>query len=86
MIQGIGASAGIAIGRSFVLPNWEWELPEQKIDVADFAREFERVYEGIRTSKFEIEQIKDELREVVGPDETQIFDAHLSYFGRSTYL
>ncbi|WP_419872984.1 phosphoenolpyruvate--protein phosphotransferase [Candidatus Pristimantibacillus sp. PTI5] len=86
MIQGIGASAGIAIGRSFVLPNWEWELPEQKIDVADFAREFERVYEGIRTSKSEIEQIKDELRDVVGTEETHIFDAHIAILDDPVFM
>ncbi|WP_341282310.1 phosphoenolpyruvate--protein phosphotransferase [Paenibacillus sp. FSL H8-0537] len=86
MIQGIGASAGIAIGKSFVLPSWEWELPEQRIDVADFAREFERVYEGIRTSKFEIEQMKDELREVVGPSETHIFDAHLAILDDPVFM
>lgn len=86
MIQGIGASAGIAIGRTFVLPNWEWELPEQKIDVADFAREFERVYEGIRTSKSEIEQIKDELRDVVGSEETHIFDAHLAILDDPVFM
>jgi len=86
MIQGIGASSGIAIGKSFVLPNWEWEVPDQKIDVADFAREFERVYEGIRTSKVEIEQIKDELREVVGSDETNIFDAHLAILDDPVFM
>ncbi len=86
MIQGIGASAGIAIGRAFVLPNWEWELPEQKIDVADFAREFERVYEGIRTSKSEIEQIKDELKDVVGSEETHIFDAHLAILDDPVFM
>ena len=74
MIQGIGASSGIAIGKAFVLPNWEWDLPEQKIDVGDLAREFDRLYEGIRTSKFEIEQMKDELREVVGTEESYIFE------------
>ena len=51
MIQGIGASSGIAIGKAFVLPNWEWDLPDQIIDVGDLAREFDRLYEGIRTSK-----------------------------------
>ncbi|MBD2846221.1 phosphoenolpyruvate--protein phosphotransferase [Paenibacillus sp. IB182496] len=78
MIQGIGASAGIAIGKAFVLPNWEWDLPEQKIDVADLAKEFDRLYEGIKTSKVEIEQIKGELREAVGTAESHIFDAHLA--------
>ncbi|MEK3884455.1 phosphoenolpyruvate--protein phosphotransferase [Paenibacillus sp. PL2-23] len=86
MIQGIGASSGIAIGKAFVLPNWEWEVPDQKIDVADFAREFERVYEGIRTSKHEIEQIKDELREVVGSEETHIFDAHIAILDDPVFM
>ncbi|MCU6708995.1 phosphoenolpyruvate--protein phosphotransferase [Paenibacillus sp. J5C_2022] len=86
MIQGIGASTGIAIGKAFVLPNWEWEVPDQKIDVADFAREFERVYEGIRTSKHEIEQIKDELREVVGTEQSQIFDAHLAILDDPVFM
>ncbi|QJC52416.1 phosphoenolpyruvate--protein phosphotransferase [Paenibacillus albicereus] len=86
MTQGIGASAGIAIGKCFVLPNWEWDLPEQKIDVADLAREFERLYEGIRTSKVEIEQMKDELSEVVGPDERSIFDAHLAILDDPVFM
>ncbi|SFS61024.1 phosphoenolpyruvate--protein phosphotransferase [Paenibacillus sp. BC26] len=86
MIQGIGASSGIAIGKAFVLPNWEWDLPEQKIDVADLAREFDRLYEGIRTSKVEIEQMKDELREVVGPEETSIFDAHLAILDDPVFM
>ncbi|MUT66773.1 phosphoenolpyruvate--protein phosphotransferase [Paenibacillus sp. NEAU-GSW1] len=86
MIQGIGASAGIAIGKSFVLPSWEWELPEQRVDVADFAREFERVYEGIRTSKHEIELMKDELRDVVGSEETHIFDAHIAILDDPVFM
>lgn len=86
MIQGIGASSGIAIGKAFVLPNWELEVPEQRIDVADFAREFERVYEGIKTSKDEIKQIKNELRDTVGVEETQIFDAHLAILDDPVFM
>ncbi|MBM7563558.1 phosphoenolpyruvate--protein phosphotransferase [Paenibacillus sacheonensis] len=86
MIQGIGASTGVAIGKAFVLPNWEWDLPEQKIDVGDLAREFERLYEGIRTSKVEIEQMKDDLREVVGPEESFIFDAHLAILDDPVFM
>lgn len=86
MIRGIGASPGIAIGKAFVLPNWEWEVPEQRIDVADFAREFERVYEGIRTSKSEIQQIRDELSEVVGREESHIFDAHIAILDDPVFM
>jgi len=78
MIHGLGASQGIAIGKAFVLPHWEWELPDQKIDVSDLAKEFDRLYEGIRRSKTEISQMKTELDEAVGSDEASIFDAHLA--------
>jgi len=86
IIQGIGASTGIAIGKSFVLPGWEWDLPDQKIDVADLAKEFDRLYEGIKTSKDEIEQMKGELREVVGSDETHIFDAHIAILDDPVFM
>ncbi|WP_256761557.1 phosphoenolpyruvate--protein phosphotransferase [Cohnella sp. WQ 127256] len=78
MIQALGASQGIAIGKAFVLPHWEWELPDQKIDVADLAKEFDRLYEGIDRSKTEINQMRTELDEVVGSEEASIFDAHLA--------
>jgi len=77
-VQGIGASAGIAIGKAFVLPTWEWDVPEEKMDPADLAREFERLYDGIRSSKHEIEFIKSEIKEMVGSEESSIFDAHLA--------
>jgi phosphoenolpyruvate-protein phosphotransferase (PTS system enzyme I) len=78
MIQALGASQGIAIGKAFVLPHWEWVLPDQKIDVADLAKEFDRLYEGVRRSKTEINQMKTELDEAVGAEEASIFDAHLA--------
>jgi phosphotransferase system enzyme I (PtsI) len=37
MIRGIGASAGIAMGKAFVIPTWEWDFPEKMIDVSDLA-------------------------------------------------
>jgi len=78
MIQGIGAAAGVAIGKAFVLPSWEWDLPESRLEAIDLAKEFERLYEGIRTSKHEIEFIRNEFKEVVGEEESSIFDAHLA--------
>ncbi|WP_054958347.1 phosphoenolpyruvate--protein phosphotransferase [Paenibacillus dakarensis] len=78
MIQGIGAAAGVAFGKAFVLPHWELDLPDTEIDAVDLAKEFERLYEGIRTSKNEIEYIKNEFKEMVGDEESHIFDAHLA--------
>jgi phosphotransferase system enzyme I (PtsI) len=78
MIRGIGASAGIAMGKAFVIPTWEWDFPEKMIDVSDLAYEFERLYDGIRSSKDELELIKQEIKEVVGQEQSYIFDAHLA--------
>ncbi|ASA21009.1 phosphoenolpyruvate--protein phosphotransferase [Paenibacillus donghaensis] len=86
MIQGIGAAAGVAIGKAFVLPNWEWSLPDTQVNPVDLAKEFERLYEGIRTSKNEIEFIKKEFREVVGPEESSIFDAHLAILDDPVFM
>ncbi len=78
MIQGVAAAAGVAIGKAFVLPTWEWDVPDQKLDTVDLAQEFERLYEGIRTSKHEIESMKTEFSEIAGPEESSIFDAHIA--------
>ncbi|WP_281887900.1 phosphoenolpyruvate--protein phosphotransferase [Paenibacillus sp. YYML68] len=78
MVRGIGASSGIAMGKAFVIPTWEWDFPDKLIDVTDLAYEFERLYDGIRSSKDEIRQIKEEFVNVLGEEQTQIFDAHLA--------
>ncbi|OXM85901.1 phosphoenolpyruvate--protein phosphotransferase [Paenibacillus rigui] len=78
MVEGIGASSGIAMGKAFVIPTWEWDFPEKLIDVTDLAFEFERLYDGIRSSKDEIENIKQEFVTVLGEEQTSIFDAHLA--------
>jgi len=78
MIRGIGASAGIAMGKAFVVPAWEWDFPEKMVEVSDLAYEYERLYDGIRSSKDELELIKQEIKEVVGQDQAYIFDAHLA--------
>ncbi|MEK0313143.1 phosphoenolpyruvate--protein phosphotransferase [Cohnella sp. 56] len=86
MIHAIGGSEGIAIGKAFVLPNWEWELPEQKIEALDLAHEFERLYEGVKQSKSEIHQMKHELDETVGREEVSIFDAHLAILDDPVFM
>ncbi|WP_195572892.1 phosphoenolpyruvate--protein phosphotransferase [Paenibacillus sp. 1001270B_150601_E10] len=77
-VKGIGASIGIAIGKAFVLPTWEWDIREERMDPSDLAKEFERLYDGIRSSKDEIVFIQNEIREMVGNEESTIFDAHLA--------
>lgn len=85
-IKGSGASAGIALGKAFVLPTWEWEMSDQAIDVHDLAKEFERLYEGIRSSKDELEHIKHELVDVIGQEESTIFDAHMAILDDPVFM
>jgi len=85
-IQGTGASSGIAIGKAFVLPHWEWDVPENKKDVTDLAAEFERLYEGIRHSKQEITTIKQEISGYIGEQESNIFDAHLAILDDPVFM
>lgn len=77
-VKGIGASPGVAIGNAFVLPSWEWDIPDKDIDVTQLASEFERLYQGINQSKHEIEGIRREMTTVVGEETSAIFDAHLA--------
>ena len=85
-LQGTGASSGIAIGKAFVLPHWEWDVPENKKDVTDLAAEFERLYEGIRHSKQEITTIKQEISGYIGEQESNIFDAHLAILDDPVFM
>ncbi len=78
MYKGIGASSGIAIGQAFVLPNWEWDFQEKHLDVSDMAKEFDRLYDGIKNSKFELNHMKKEIADLLGYEESNIFDAHLA--------
>lgn len=78
MIKGIGASAGVAIGRAMVMPSWEWNLPDRMVDVGELAYEFEKLFDGIQTSKLELETIKQDISELIGEEESNIFNAHLA--------
>ncbi|MFS0839466.1 phosphoenolpyruvate--protein phosphotransferase [Paenibacillus sp. 1P03SA] len=78
MFKGIGASSGIAMGPAYVIPAWDWEFPDKMVDATDLSFEFERLYDGIRSSKDELEHIKQEIRDVLGQEQSYIFDAHLA--------
>jgi phosphotransferase system enzyme I (PtsI) len=78
MAKGTGASPGIAIGKAFVLPAWEWDLSDEMVGVDDLALEFEKLYDGIRSSKNELQHIKKDIFNLIGEEESNIFDAHLA--------
>jgi phosphoenolpyruvate-protein phosphotransferase (PTS system enzyme I) len=74
-ISGIAASAGIAIGKAFVLQNPE--LTIEKKSVEDSAQEIDRFQAALEKSKEELTVIKDKANEELGEDKAAIFAAHL---------
>lgn len=78
MAKGIGASPGIAIGTAYVIPAWEWDFPDKMVEASDIAHELEKLYSSIVYSKEELEEIKKDIRELVGEEESHIFNAHLA--------
>ncbi|MEH7220485.1 phosphoenolpyruvate--protein phosphotransferase [Bacillus toyonensis] len=75
IIKGIAASPGIAIAKVFRLENPE--LIVEKIAVTDTDQEVESFEHAIRTSKSELEGIKEHARKELGEDKAEIFAAHL---------
>ncbi len=86
MVKGIPASNGIAIGKTFVLPTWDWDLPDEEINVNDLAKEFERLHAGIRSSKNEIRSMQKEISDLFGGEGKSIFDAHLAILDDPAFM
>ncbi|WP_214892333.1 phosphoenolpyruvate--protein phosphotransferase [Exiguobacterium sp. H66] len=74
-IKGIGASAGIAIAKAFVMETPVFDIPNNKIE--DSAAEKERFQEAIAQSKGELEIIRENTLKELGADKAEIFSAHL---------
>ncbi|MFC0270657.1 phosphoenolpyruvate--protein phosphotransferase [Metabacillus herbersteinensis] len=74
-LKGIGASAGIAIAKSYRLE--EPELKIEKREVADKEAEKLRLDDALQTSKAELEKIKEHANRELGADKADIFAAHL---------
>lgn len=74
-IKGIGASAGIAVAKAFVMETPSFDIPSHKIE--DVAAEKARFQDAIAQSKKELEAIREHTLRELGPDKAEIFSAHL---------
>lgn len=74
-IKGIGASAGIAVAKAFVMETPSFDIPSNKIE--DVAAEKARFQDAIAQSKTELEAIREHTLRELGPDKAEIFSAHL---------
>ena len=77
IIRGVPASPGIAIGKAHILEIEELHVRERQIEPEEIEKEIARFKDALSASRSEIESLKDAIREELGPDQAQIFDAHL---------
>ena len=74
-LSGVAASPGIAIKRVLLKEEDEIKYEERKIE--NPGAEKARFKEAVEVSKEQIEKIKNKVREEMGSDKAEIFEAHL---------
>ncbi|MDQ0337477.1 phosphotransferase system enzyme I (PtsI) [Caldalkalibacillus uzonensis] len=74
-IEGIAASAGIAIAKAFRLDSPDLAVEKRFVD--DPQAEIDRLTAAIDSARTELEQIKAHTEQEMGKDKAAIFDAHL---------
>jgi phosphotransferase system enzyme I (PtsI) len=77
VVQGIGASQGIAYGQIFVFIRSEVEIPTYQVDPVKRIDEVARFDRALVLTRQQIARIKNEVEKNIGPEEAAIFDAHL---------
>ena len=74
--SGIGASAGIAVGRAFVLDRRQQKTPQRHILPEEIAVELVRLDEAVSRADLQLERLKRKLRETDESDTGVILEAH----------
>lgn len=75
MINGIGVSPGISIGKILLLKEEELVIEQKQIE--DMDAEKKKFYASIEKSTADIERIKEKALSELGQEKAQIFEAHL---------
>ena len=76
-LKGIAASDGIAVATAYLLV--EPDLSFSKTSVSDVDAEVARFKKVVEESTKELEKVRDKAKESLGPEEAQVFDAHLLF-------
>ncbi len=77
ILNGIGASPGIAVGKAALIRDQEIELTYKNIKPEEITPEIERFDAAILKAKEEIEVIRDHAEQNIGSEEAAVFTAHL---------
>ena len=77
-LEGIAASAGVAIGRVFLFSHEEFDVPRYEVDESAVGDEMDRYQSALEKTRIELEGIREKSRLKMSDDHAQIFQAHLS--------
>lgn len=77
IFQGIAASDGIVIGKTWVADRSRVAVVERSVDTEDVPGELERFQEAVERSQSELKGIRDRLAEEKGEEHLYVLDTHL---------
>lgn len=77
ILKGIGVSAGIAIGKVFVLKEDDFKLIEKNIPKDEIENEYSRLQEAIKKTRIELQDNQEDLNKMLGENYAKIAKAHM---------
>ena len=76
-LKGVPASAGVSIGRAFLIDGEEMSVPKQPVSAAAIPQEIARFEDALARTRKEIEGIQTKISKELGLEHAEIFNAHL---------
>lgn len=77
IVNGVAASAGIAIGKVFILEEDDFVLIEKEIQKNKIKDEISRFHDAVEKTRLELQENHAELNKMLGENYAKIADAHM---------
>jgi phosphotransferase system enzyme I (PtsI) len=77
ILRGVAASPGIAVGEVHILELEEFQIKERTLRQDEIEPEVARFKVALGTTRNEIGQVKNTIRQDLGTEQAKVFDAHL---------
>ncbi|MEA2063871.1 MAG: phosphoenolpyruvate-utilizing N-terminal domain-containing protein, partial [Gemmatimonadota bacterium] len=74
---GQAASAGVVVGKAFVIPHGMPVIPSRKLAAGEVDGEVKRFRAALETTRLQLVELQDNLKKKLSEQTTRIFDAHL---------
>ena len=76
-LKGIGASPGIAVGKTLLKKEEKIEIDRKEISKEQVSQEIDKLHSALAEAKESLKELKAETAEKFGEEEAEIFGAHL---------